>query len=247
MRKIPTLFTKEFKTYFYSPLAYVVLVVFLLFNAYTFSILLIALNDPRLTIEGSAMQFFFGRTLFFYIVLTIVTTAITMRLIAEERKSGTIEVLMTAPVTDWDIVLAKYFGALAFYIFLWAPTLFYVAILRWYSDVDLGPIWSGYAGTLLLGSMFIGIGLLCSSLTKNQIVASISSFVLITVIWTVGLFQTFVSGALAQGIFNYLNIFEHFDQFSKGILDTRPIVYYVSTALFCLFLTAKVVESRKWR
>ena len=247
MRKVPTLFAKELKAYFYSPLAYVVLVVFLLFNAYAFSILLIALNDPRITIEGSVMQFFFGRTFFFYLMLTVVASVLTMRLIAEERRSGTIEVLMTAPVTDWDIVLAKFFGALAFYVFLWVPTLLYIAILRLYSPIDYGPVLSGYAGTLLCGTMFLSVGLLCSSSTKSQIIAAISSFVLLTIIWTVGLFETFASGSLAQGILGYINIFDHFDQFSKGIVDTRPVVYYLSTTALCLFLTAKVVESRKWR
>jgi ABC-2 type transport system permease protein len=247
MLKIPTLFAKELKSYFYSPIAYVVLFVFLLINGYTFWILMIALNDPRITISGSAMQFFFGRTFFFYIIISIVVSAITMRLIAEERKSGTLEVLMTAPITDWDLVLSKFFGALVFFIFLWLPTLLYVAILRRYSEIDLGPVLTGYMGTILLGGMFISVGLLCSAATKNQIIAAISSFAIITILWTMGLFETFVSGALARGIISYLSIFWQFDSFSKGIIDTRPIVYYLSVTVLCLYLATKVVESRKWR
>jgi ABC-2 type transport system permease protein len=247
MVKIPALFAKELKSYFYSPIAYVVLFVFLIINGYTFWILMIALNDPRIAIEGSAMQFFFGRTFFFYIILSIVAAVITMRLIAEERKSGTIEVLMTAPITDHDLVLSKFFGSLAFYVFLWVPTLLYIAILCWYSEIDFGPVYSGYLGTVLLGAMFISIGLLCSSFTKNQIVAAISSFVIITILWTVGLFEAFVSGPVAKGIISYLSIFGHFDSFSKGIIDSRPVIYYLSATILCLYLTAKVVESRKWR
>lgn len=247
MRKIPVLFSKELKSYFYSPIAYVVLVVFLAFNGYIFSLLMSALNDPRVTVEGSAMQLFFGGTIFFYLVLSIVASVTTMRLIAEERKSGTIEVLMTAPITDVDLVLSKFLGAMAFYVILWLPTLLYLVMLRRYSEVDYGPIAAGYLGTMLLGGMFIAIGLLFSSMTKNQIIAAIASFVVITVLWTVGVFRSFVQGGLAQGLFSYLNIFDHFDHFNKGIIDTRPIVYYISGTILCLFLTVKIVESHKWR
>jgi len=248
MVKIPVLFMKELKSYFYSPIAYVVLVVFLGFNGYIFALLVSALNDPRMTVEGSAMQLFFGGTIFFYLVLSIAASVITMRLIAEERKSGTMEVIMTAPITDVDLVLSKFLGALAFYLFLWMPTLLYVVVLRRYSSgVDFGPIAAGYLGTTLLGAMFLSVGLFFSSLTKNQIVAAIGSFVVVTVLWTLGVFKSFVSGTLAQGIISYLNIFEHFDSFNKGIIDTRPLVYYISATALCLFLTVKVVESHKWR
>ncbi len=247
MGKIAPLFMKELKSYFYSPIAYVVLVVFLAFNSFVFSLLMIVLNDPRMTIEGSAMQLYFGRTIFLYLVLSIVPAVITMRLIAEERKSGTIEVLMTAPVTDWELVLSKFLGAWAFFLFLWAPTLLYVAVLRWYSPLDYGPICSGYLGTALVGAMFIAVGLLCSSLTRNQIIAAIVSYVVITTIWIVGIFENLVSGELAKGIFSYLSVFNHFDGFSKGIVDTRPLVYYTTSTILCLFLTVRVVESQKWR
>lgn len=247
MVKIGPLFAKELKSYFYSPIAYVVLVVFLAFNSFVFSLLMIVINDPRMTIEGSVMQLYFGRTIFLYLVLSIVPAVITMRLIAEERKSGTIEVLMTAPITDWDLVLSKFLGAWAFFLFLWVPTLLYVAVLRWYSPLDYGPICSGYLGAALVGAMFISVGLLCSSLTRNQIIAAIVSYVIITTLWIVGIFENLVAGELAKGIFSYVSIFEHFDSFSKGIVDTRPLVYYVSTTVLCLFLTVRVVESQKWR
>jgi len=247
MVKIAPLFAKELKAYFYSPIAYVVLVVFLAFNSFIFSVLMIVLNDPRMTIDGSAMQLYFGRTIFLYLVLSIVPAVITMRLIAEERRAGTLEVLMTAPVTDWELVLSKFLGAWAFFAFLWLPTLLYVAVLRWYSPLDLGPVASGYLGTLLIGAMFIAIGLLCSALTRNQIIAAVVSYLLVTVIWIVGVFESLVSGPLAKGIFSYLRVFQHFDGFSKGIVDSRPLVYYLSSAALCLFLTVRVVESQKWR
>jgi ABC-2 type transport system permease protein len=248
MVKIGPLFVKELKSYFYSPIAYVMLVVFLAFNGFVFFLIMSAINDPRMPREGSAMHLFFGGTIFFYLLLSIVAAVITMRLIAEERKSGTIEVLMTAPITDWDLVLSKFFGALAFYLFLWLPTLSYIVLLRHYSEIDMGPLCSGYLGIVLLGGMFISVGLLCSALTRNQIIAAISSFVIITVLWTLGVFRTFAAGTFAQGFFSYVNILDHFfESFSKGIVDTRALVYYVSTTALCLFLTVKVVESHKWR
>ncbi|MCX6339169.1 MAG: ABC transporter permease [Candidatus Aureabacteria bacterium] len=248
MRKIAPLFVKELKSYFYSPIAFVVLVVFLAFNGLVFFLIMSALNDPRMPREGSAMQLFFGGTIFFYVLLSIVAAVITMRLIAEERKSGTIEVLMTAPITDWDLVLSKFFGAMAFYLFLWLPTLSYVAVLRRYSGIDAGPLCSGYLGVALLGGMCISVGLLCSAVTRNQIIAAISSFVIITALWTLGIFRTFITGTSAQGFFSYINILDHFfESFSKGIIDTRALVYYVSSTVLCLFLTVKIVESHKWR
>jgi len=248
MRKIAPLFTKELRSYFYSPIAYVVLVVFLAFNGFIFFLIMSALNDPRMPREGSAMQLFFGGTIFFYLLISIVAAVITMRLIAEERKSGTIEVLMTAPITDWDLVLSKYFGAMAFYLFLWLPTLSYVVVLRRYSEIDMGPLCSGYLGIVLFGSMSLSVGLLCSAVTRNQIIAAISSFVIITVLWTLGIFRSFTTGTLVQGFLSYVNILDHFfESFSKGIVDTRALAYYVSSTVLCLFLTVKIVESRKWR
>jgi len=248
MVKIAPLFVKELKSYFYSPIAYVMLVAFLVFNGFIFFLIMSALNDPRMPREGSAMQLFFGGTIFFYLLLSIVAAVITMRLIAEERKSGTIEVLMTAPITDWDLVLSKFFGAMAFYLFLWLPTLSYVAVLRRYSEIDLGPLCSGYLGIVLLGGMYISVGLLCSALTRNQIIAAISSFVIITVLWSLGIFRSFTTGTLAHGFFSYINILDHFfESFSKGIIDTRVLVYYMSSTVLCLFLTVKIVESHKWR
>ncbi len=248
MRKIAPLFAKEIRSYFYSPIAYVVLVVFLAFNGFIFFLIMSALNDPRMPREGSAMQLFFGGTIFFYLLLTVAASVITMRLIAEERKSGTIEVLMTAPITDWDLVLSKYLGAMAFYLFLWLPTISYVIVLRRYSEIDMGPVCSGYLGIVLFGGMSLAVGLLCSAVTRNQIVAAISSFVIITVLWTLGIFKSFAAGTLAQGFFSYVNILDQFfEGFSKGIVDTRVLVYYVSSIVLCLFLTVKLVESRKWR
>jgi ABC-2 type transport system permease protein len=112
----------------------------------------------------------------------------------------------------------------------------------------MGPLCSGYLGVVALGGMGVSVGLLCSALTRNQIVAAISSFVIVTMLWTVGIFKTFVAGTTAQGFFSYVSILDHFfDSFSKGIVDTRPLVYYLSSTVLCLFLTVKVVESRKWR
>jgi ABC-2 type transport system permease protein len=174
-----------------------------------------------------------------------------MRLLSEEKRAGTIEMLMTAPVTDFEVVFAKWLGAVALYTLMWALTVLYVLILRHFSAtaaLDLGPIASGYVGVLIIGQFLIAIGLLSSSLTKNQVAAALMSFAIIfffviVLNWLGYLFQ---GGALGK-IFRALSPFEHMDDFSRGILDLRPIVLYLSGTVLALFLTVRAVESRRWR
>ncbi|MDP8248277.1 MAG: ABC transporter permease [Candidatus Tritonobacter lacicola] len=247
MRNVLTMFGRELRSYFYSPIAYIVLTVFTLINGYTFWLIVAALNNPRFPVEGSPMQFFFGGTIFFYLTLSLIASVVTMRLLAEEKKSGTIEVLMTAPVRDTEVIAAKYLSALAFYAILWLPTLAYVAILKTQSSPDLGPVASGYLGSLLLGAMFLSIGAFASTLTKNQIVSAVFTFIVLTMIWTVGFLDGIFEDPAWKALISYVNVFRHFDNFGKGIVDTRALVYYLSTALFFLFLAVKVIDSRKWR
>jgi ABC-2 type transport system permease protein len=182
----------------------------------------------------------------------VVVPMITMRLLAEEKRSGTIEMLMTAPVTDFELVFAKWLGALTLYTLMWALTGLYVLILRHFSGgttaLDLGPIASGYVGVLVIGQFLIAIGLLTSSLTKNQVAAALMSFALVFLIiivvnWLAFLFQ----GGVFGKVFKLLSAFEHMDDFSRGILDLRPVVLYLSGTVLTLFVTVRVVESRKWR
>jgi ABC-2 type transport system permease protein len=177
---------------------------------------------------------------------------ITMRLLSEEKRAGTLEMLMTAPVTDFEVVFAKYLGAVVLYMLMWGLTGFYVLILRHFAGgstaLDLGPVASGYIGVLIIGQFLIAIGVLSSSLTKNQVLAALMSFALvfialIVVNWLTFLFQGGPIGKIVRAV----SAFEHMEDFSRGIVDARPIVWYLSGAALVLFVTTRVVESRKWR
>jgi ABC-2 type transport system permease protein len=196
---------------------------------------------------GAVMQYFFGGTILFWIALLGVTAAATMRLISEERRAGTLEPLLTAPVTATEVVLGKYVAALGFFAALWIPTLLYLAILRGYADArpEWGPIAAGYLGTLLEGGAFLAVGLLASAMTKNQLVAFILAFVLAWVLLLLGVLETLVTSESLKALFRHVNLFRQMDDFGKGIVDTRHVALLLSITGFALFATVKVIEVRR--
>ena len=248
MINIPVLTKKEFTSFFYSPIAYVVLTVFLIIQGYTFWLVVGILNTPGAQTGGNVMEIFFGGTFFYWFSILVIAPVITMKSFSEEKKSGTIEMLMTAPVTDWEVVLAKFLGTLGFFISLWLPTFLYVYELTQYNiSVDLGPIISGYLGTFLIGSVLVSIGIFCSALTKNQIIAAIVSFTILLAIFSIGFVNFFISQTTVKELISYISFLTHFDDFARGIIDTKHIIYYLSLTIFTLFITVKVVEARKWK
>jgi ABC-2 type transport system permease protein len=180
------------------------------------------------------------------VVLLFVLPLITMRTYAEEKRSGTIELLLTSPVTDFQIILGKFFGAMALYTAMLAVTLVHMGILFWFGNPEWKPIATGYLGLLLLGGCFISVGLLISSLTKNQIVAGMVTFAVFLLLWVLD-WNASAAGPTGQSILNYLSITQHLDDFVKGVIDTKHLVYYASFITFGLFLTAKSVDSERWR
>jgi ABC-2 type transport system permease protein len=237
---------RELHAYFLSPLAYGVLTVFLLVNGFVFWLIISFLSDPRAGI-GAPLEIFFGQTFFFWLVLLVVIPVLTMRLVSEERRSGTIEVLMTAPVTAGQVVVGKYFAAIAFYIVLWTPTLLYAVIIDRYGSVDWGPVASGYLGILGIGALYIAVGLFATTLTRSQVLAALITFLILVPLFTFGLLESLTSSELLRSVFAYLNVWQHMDDFGKGIVDTRRLVYYVSVSAFLVFLAARGLEMRKWR
>jgi ABC-2 type transport system permease protein len=171
---------------------------------------------------------------------------ITMRTYSEEKRSGTIELLLTSPVSDIEIILGKFFGAMGLYAAMLLVTLLYMAILFVYGNPEWRPIASGYLGLLLMGGCFISLGLLISSLTKNQIVAGVLTFAVFLMLWVINWIGD-QSGPTTRAVVNYLSIVDHFDDFARGIIDTKHLVYYLSFITFGLFLTAKSVDSERWR
>ncbi|MGB9578406.1 MAG: ABC transporter permease, partial [Halothiobacillaceae bacterium] len=179
-------------------------------------------------------------------VLLFVAPILTMRLLAEEQRMGTIELLLTAPVKDWEVVLGKFLGSLALYACMLGVSLYFPLVLTMVGNPDPGPIVSGYVGMLLLGGALLSLGVLTSSLTQNQIVSAVLGVVLIILLWLVSALGD-VTGAPLSGVFRYLALSEHFYDFFKGVIDTRDVIYYLSVIAAALFLATRVLETRRWR
>jgi ABC-2 type transport system permease protein len=239
-------FGRELRAYFFSPLAYGVLASFLFINGITFATLIGYLNDAPSAV-GAPMEYFFGGTILFWLALAFVGPILPMRLLSEERRSGSLEILMTAPVTETQVVIGKYLAALAFYVVLWAPTVLYAVIVARYSQLDWGPLASAYLGVFGIGALFLAVGLFASGISRNQIVAALVGFALVFALFILGLLEFLVNDPGARQVLSYLNLIQHMEDFAKGIVDTRRLVYYASGTAFFLFLTSRALAANKWR
>jgi len=180
------------------------------------------------------------------ILVLFLMPAITMRTYSEEKRSGTIELLLTSPVTDFQIIMGKFLGSMGLFAAMLGVTLIHIVLLFIYGNPEWKPIVTVYLGLLLMGGCFISMGLFISSLTKNQILAYISTFAVFLLLWVITWMGSF-SGPTIDKLTQYLSIIDHFDDFGKGVLDTTHIIYYLSFITFGLFLTSKAVESERWR
>jgi len=250
MKKFWILWSREVALYFRSPAAYVILFFFVLLTGVNFYLVLNAMNRGPSSV--TVVEAFFNNT-FFWFGFVLPFPLITMRLFAEEFKLGTIEPLMTAPVRDAQVVFAKYFGALFFYLVLWAPSALYFAIFQWLTRVDAANAagsWLGaYAMLVLIGMFYLAIGCLASVLTKNQVVAGVMSFAAISVMFYLGLFNMVFANVSPQvrDLTAYISAIQHMMDYSQGLIDTRPVVFYVSMTVLVLYVTFQVFQSRKWR
>jgi ABC-2 type transport system permease protein len=234
VRSLIAILKRELRAYFFAPLAYVVAALLLLVNGAVFWLIVSYLNDPRAGI-GAPLELFFGQTVFFWLVLLFVAPVVTMRLLSEERRSGTIEVLMTAPVTETMVVVGKYLAALIFYLFLWLPTVVY------------GPVAAGYVGIVGIGALLLAAGVLASALSRSQLVAAVLTFAIAGPLFAVGFLEFLFTGDLLKEVFAYLSLPRHMEDFSRGIVDSRRLVYYVSVSALFLFLAARALAVKKWR
>ena len=253
MGNILTLAQKELRAYFVSPIAYVLLVFFALLFGYfyvssiNFMIQLsmgqFGMGGPQIVnINEFMIRPLFGNTA---VILLFMLPMLTMRSFAEEKRSGTIELLLTSPLTDFQIIMGKFLGAMALYTLMLSLTLVHIGVLFWYGEPEWAPVLSGYLGLLLMGGSFISIGLAISSMTKNQIVAGVSTFAVLLLFWIIN-WMGDASGTTTQSVLAYLSILEHFDDFSKGVIDTTHVTYYVSFITLGLFLTAKSMDMARW-
>ncbi len=243
MNGVLATFRRELRAFFFAPLAYVVLCFFLLVSGVIFIILVSQLNNPA-SGGGPPLGFFFQTT---WLMLLLIIPVLTMRLLSEELRSGSIEVLMTAPVTEGQVVAGKFLAALTFYAFLWLPTVVYALSISFYEKVDWGPVGSGYLGILLIGSLLVSIGVFASATTKSQLLAAMMTVALILLLFLVSVFGSMTTNDLLKKTLDYVTVWNHIDEFSRGIVDTRRIVFYVSGTLFFLTLASRALEDKKWR
>lgn len=246
---------KELRTYFTSPIAYVVMTVFLVLVGFFFYSLMYWFNSQSMQMAQNqyyASQININQMLFsplfhnISIILLLMLPLLTMRLFAEEKKIGTEELLYTSPISVGEIILGKFIASLLVLVAMLALTGLLAVFTFLYGNPELPPVLMGYLGLFLLGASFIAIGLFFSSLTENQIVAAILTFGSLLLFWIISWASNAATGFWKE-VLNYVSIFQHFDNLTQGILDTTDIVYYLSFAFFGLFLTHTVIQSRRWR
>ena len=247
MTNLLALTSRELKSLWYSPVLYVVGALFLVMQGWVFWLLVAVLNDPRVDPSWTMSQFFFGGTLFYWFSVLITAPLLTMRTFSEEKRTGSIEFLLSAPVTDTEVVLAKFLGAWVAYSLLWASTIVFFLLLGRFTALDWTPILTGYLGTWLVGAVLVAVGILASSVTRNQVIAAVLAFVAILLLFSVGILTALIRDPDTVAFIRYLSLIEHLENFSKGVLDTRPLIFYFSVTSICLFLTGRVIGSPRWR
>jgi ABC-2 type transport system permease protein len=253
MRNSLAIAGKELRSYFASPIGWVICGLFLLIFGYFFdtyvefflaqSLRSMAGGGAPMNVNISLIRPLLSNAT---VIVLFVLPSITMRTYSEEKRSGTIELLLTSPLTDWEIIVGKFLGAMGLYATMLLGTMLYMAVLFAYGQPEWKPLVAGYLGLLLIGGAFISMGLFISSLTKNQIVAGVGTFVAGLMFWIINWMSDNASPAVAA-VLNYLSITQHFDDFAKGVIATDHVIYYLSFIAFGLFLTAKSVDSERWR
>jgi ABC-2 type transport system permease protein len=253
--RIWPIFKKEMRLYFTSPIAWVILTIFTLITGYFFYSIFAfftlasmqSMMNPamgrELNVTDSVLRPLFSNI---SVILLLLMPLVTMRLFAEERRSGTIELLLTYPVRDGAVLIGKYLAALAVYGVMLAATLVYPALVLYFARVEWGVLLTGYLGLLLMGATFLAVGVFASSLTENQIVASITTFGALLIFWVIGWSADYVGGVVGR-VLTHVSLLEHFDSFAKGVLDTKDVVYYLDFTIIGLFLTLRSLEARRWK
>lgn len=238
MKNILTIARRELGAYFNSPIAYVTVSVFLLLSAFLFfqALFIQQQADLRELFDG------FWTTL----LVAVVGPAITMRLLAEERSNDTLELLLTMPVTDWQVVIGKYLAALGLFAFAMAGMLVFGATVAYLGPLDKGPAFAGFLGLFLLAATYMAVGMMTSAFTKNQIVAFILAVLICLLLWLVGKIVQVMPPSV-QPLVDWLGTDTHVGNMARGVIDSRDVLYFVSIIGSCLLITQATLESRRWR
>jgi ABC-2 type transport system permease protein len=241
-------FKRELFAFFVTPLAWVLITVFLFVQGMHFFLLVDHFSSQvTITSDQTPLQAFFGNTVLLYLVLFLLVPPMTMRLFAEERRSGTIETLMTAPVSTTAVVLAKYAAVLLTYLSMWAPTLLYLVILGKTGALDWRVAWASYLGVTLVGAGYLSLGLLMSAMTKSQFLALIMTALVILGLFILGIGEFVTNeGSTMHAVCSHVSIWAHMNDFASGIVDSRRLVFYGSLVVLPLFVTVRAVDAWRW-
>ena len=252
MRGFWPLFKRELFAFFVTPLAWVLIVVFLLVQGMHFFLLVDHFATPvDVTSDETPLSAFFGNTVLLYLVLFMLVPPMTMRLFAEERRTGTIESLMTAPISNAAVVLAKYAAVLLVYVLMWAPTVLYVVILGRAAgrpgDLDWRAAAGAYLGVLLVGAAYLALGLCASALTRSQFLAMLWTALVLLVLFILGIGE-FVTreGTAMHEVCSHVSVWAHMNDFASGIVDSRRLVFYGTAILLPLFVATRAVDAWRW-
>ncbi|HEV2396262.1 MAG TPA: ABC transporter permease subunit [Candidatus Sulfotelmatobacter sp.] len=259
MKNVWAIYRKEMGHYFVSPIAYVFIGIFLVVAGYFFSEILIFMIRQSQAAQMESMQFGTMQSFdvpsmvtrqFFGLLSTLVlffTPILTMAVYSEEKKRGTMELLMTSPITETEIVIGKFLGSFTLFALMLVPTLAYLIFMFLHSDPM--PPWrvmvAGYAGILLLGASLTALGTFISSLTENQIIAAVLTFAVFLILWVLDIGQNGTS--VIASVVGYLSVIRHYEDFTRGVVDTSSLVYYGSFIFLFVFLTIRSVDSMRWR
>ncbi len=235
---IKTIYSKELKSYFNSPVAYIVMIVFMVISGFLFTMSFFQINV-------ASMREFFGSFFIQLVLFVVFIPAITMRSFSEEKKQGTLELLLTKPITDIELILGKYLSALTLIVITLSPTILYFIIIKMIGPIPFWPFLTSLLGYILMSAFFVGVGVFVSSLTENQIIAFIVSVLICLFFFLSGKLLIVFPTSLVS-IFEYLTTDYHLSNISRGVIDSRVLIYYFSMIFFTLFLTKVSLESRKW-
>jgi ABC-2 type transport system permease protein len=240
-------FKRDLFSAFVTPVAWAMIVVFLLLQGLNFYLLVVHFaNQVDVSVDRGPVQWFFGETVLFYLPLLMLPPALTMRSLAEERRSGTIETLLTTPVSTPAVVLAKWLAAFSTYLIAWAPTMLYMVVLRRAGEIDWRVVGASYLGVAMIGAALISLGLMMSAMTRSQFVALLLSFAIVLGLFIVGIGEFVFDTGPAHDICAYVSLWSQMADFSKGLIDSRRIVFDLSLTVVPLFVTVRAVDAWRW-
>jgi ABC-2 type transport system permease protein len=241
------IYKRELFALFVTPMAWALISVFLVIQGWHFYLLVdYFARNVELSVDQGPVQAFFGESVIFYFPLVLLCPGITMRLFAEERRTGTIETLLTAPVKTTSIVLGKFAGALTAYAAMWVPTLLYFVVLRRAGEIDWNVVATSYTGVLLIGAGYLAIGTLMSSMAKSQLTAVVMSSLVILGLFVIGIGEFIFDSGATHDLCAYVSVFSQMGEMSKGIIDLRRLMFDATMIALPLFVTVRAVDAWRW-